>query len=121
MQFEDLEAWQRSRELVGYVYRMFRETMLGKDFCLRDQMARAAISTMNNTAEGFERISLKDKTRFYDYARASAGEVRSMAYVALDAGYLNESQFQELKNRTIAVGKLVSGLMRSTQKRAANS
>jgi hypothetical protein len=44
-----------------------------------------------------------------------------MAYVALDAGYLNESQFQELKNRSIAVGKLVSGLMRSTQKRAANS
>jgi four helix bundle protein len=57
--FEDIQAWQKARELVREVYLVCASEHLSKDFGLRDQLCRAAVSSMSNIAEGFSRMSQK--------------------------------------------------------------
>ena len=96
VRFEDIEAWQTARELTRAVYRLSQNEMFSRDFGLRDQMRRAAVSVMSNIAEGFES---RTQGLFKDYlgrAKASSGELRSQVYVAMDAGYLNQAEFDQL-------------------------
>lgn len=87
--FEGLWIWQQARALVKDVYRdVGAGTPAGHDFAFRSQFQRAAISVMNNIAEGFERSSDPEYVRFLDIAKASCGEVRSMYYAAEDLRYV---------------------------------
>jgi four helix bundle protein len=88
--FEDVQAWQKARELVREVYKLRSEGPLSRDFGLRDQLCRAAVSSMSNVAGGFARTSDKDFAHFLDVARGSVMEVQSLLYVALDVGYIDE-------------------------------
>lgn len=117
--FEQLEAWQTARKLVRTVYIFFRRKPAALDFGLRDQVQRAAISAMTNIAEGFERLHPAEKMQYYNVARASCGEVRSLSYVMLDAGYISESEHKTLLALVAQSGRLISGLIRSTRARTA--
>jgi four helix bundle protein len=96
--FEDLMVWQISIELVKQVYLLTATGGLSKDFGLRDQIRRASVSVPTNIAEGFERGSRKEYLQFLNFAKGSAGEVRSLLRVALEVGYLEVSVYEELKN-----------------------
>lgn len=115
MKFEDLHAWQKARELTNAVYLICREKPLSVDFGLRDQIQRAAVSSMNNIAEGFERQGKQEKWHFYNIAKGSAGEVRSLTYVILDNNLAPCETVTSLQNLASEVGALVHGLMRSTK------
>ncbi|MGQ9677376.1 MAG: four helix bundle protein [Chloroflexota bacterium] len=91
--FEDSEAWQKARELARAVYAMSSEGPFARDFGLRDQIRRSAVSVMSNIAEGFERGVDTEFRRFLAIAKGSAGEVRAQLYVTLDAGLINQTQF----------------------------
>ena len=91
--FEDLTAWQIARELTNQIYSVTKEESLSRDFVFIDQIRKAALSVMNNISEGFERGSNKDFAKFLFIARGSAGEVRSMLYIALDQNYINVETF----------------------------
>lgn len=118
MMFEDLEAWQQARQLVNEIYSLMREnSILSKDFGLTDQVRRAAVSIMSNVAEGFERTHLAEKIQFYNVARGSTGEVRSLLYVISDNYPGSASEAGRLRSTAVSVGKLVSGLLRSTEAR----
>jgi len=96
--FEDIEAWQQARSLTQSIYRMAKTGGLSKDYGLRDQIQRASVSVMSNIAEGFES---RTDALFLDLlgrAKGSCGEVRSELYVVLDAGYIAEKQFNELRD-----------------------
>ena len=83
--FEELWIWKESRQLVKHVYSDFGTGKKSEyDFGFRNQIQRAAVSIMNNIAEGFERSTPPDFIRFLDIAKASCGEVRSMYYTAED-------------------------------------
>ena len=116
--FEDLEAWQQARHLVNEIYSLTREnSSLSKDFALTDQVQRAAVSIMSNIAEGFERTHLPEKIQFYNIARGSTGEVRSLLYVISDNYPRSAPVAERVRSTAISVGKLVSGLLRSTEGR----
>ena len=83
-QFEDLNVWQEARQLVSAVYAASRARAFSQDFGLRDQIRRAAVSTMSNIAEGFERGTRKEFVQFLNIAKGSNGEVRSQLQVAAD-------------------------------------
>jgi len=117
--FEQLEAWRTARELVRAAYAFFRRKPAALDFGLRDQVQRAAVSAMTNIAEGFERVHPGEKLQFYNIARASCGEVRSLSYVMLDAGFILEAEHKILLGQIAQTGRLVSGLIRSTRARVA--
>jgi len=117
--FEQLEAWRTARELVRAVYTYFRREPANRDFGLRGQIQRAAVSAMTNIAEGFERMHAAEKMQFYNIARASCGEVRSLSYVMLDANYISNAEHNTLLELVAQTGRLASGLIRSTRSRAA--
>ncbi len=109
--FEDLECWQVARTLTQRLYELSRSGGLARDFGLRDQLRRSAVSILSNIAEGFES---RTKTLFLDFlgrAKGSAGELRSQLYVALDAGYLDQTRFEELFGRVERCSGQLSRLM----------
>src|SRR5437660_160312 len=97
-QFEDLHVWQDSRNLVREIYQVTKQRVFRRDFGLRDQITRAATSTMSNIAEGFERGTRKDFIRFLNMAKGSNGEVRSQLYVAHDQDYIEQKKFDQLRH-----------------------
>lgn len=114
--FEDLIAWQKARQLAAAIYRATSVGGFAKDFGLRDQIQRAAVSVVSNIAEGFERGSRSEFHQFLVVSKASAAEVRSQLYVALDVGYLDQPNFDKLMNQACEVSKIIGGLRSSVQK-----
>jgi four helix bundle protein len=109
--FEELTAWQKARELAGYVYELTRQDKFSRDYGLRDQIQRAASSVMHNIAEGFESGSDPEFVRFLKMARRSAGEVQSQLYLALDVGYIIEEERQKAYILATEVKRLINGMM----------
>ena len=116
--FEELDAWQAARELTNEVYALCRREPLVRDFGLCDQLRRAAVSVMNNITEGWESVQPAEKLQFYNTARRSCGEVRSMSYVLLDNFFISESEHGSLRERCVRSGQLVSGLIRFIKDRS---
>ncbi len=106
-QFEHLEVWQEARRLTQAIYKVTRTEKFSKDFSLRDQIQRAAVSVMSNIAEGFERGGNQEFIQFLYVAKASCGEVRSQIYVALDQGYMGKPESEE----SIVAFRRLSGMI----------
>ena len=117
--FEDLDAWKVARELANLIYVLGRESGFSKDYGFKDQIQRAAVSVMNNVAEGFERGSNKDFAKFLFIARGSVGEVRSMLYLALDQKYITDEQFKEAYDLCVRGSQLSWGLIKHLQKNSS--
>jgi four helix bundle protein len=115
MCFEDLEAWQFACAQVLAVYGLCAGDLLSRDFGLKDQIQRSSVSVMTNIAEGFERTGNKEKLHFYNIARASCGETRSLLYVVTDVYPSLSEQSDAIRLESVRVGKVISGLIRSTQ------
>ncbi len=115
--FEDFIAWQKARVLTAEVYKVTDEGRFAKDFGLRDQIRRAAVSVMSNIAEGFERGRTTEFHQYLSIAKASCAEVRSQFYVALDAGYMNQETFDKLMRQAIEVGQIIGRLRASVERK----
>ena len=109
--FEDIEAWKKGRELRKAVYHQSKCGEFARDFALKDQIRRAAISVTSNIAEGFERGGNREFLQFLSTAKGSCGEVRDQLYVALDEAYITESEFKVLQESCFEVGRLIAGFM----------
>jgi four helix bundle protein len=114
--FEDIEAWQKARELTREIYRITNQGSFARDFGLRDQIRRAAVSIMSNIAEGFGRGGNKEFIQFLSTAKGSASEVQAQLYVALDAEYITKEQFRQLYDLAQSSGNLTGGFIRYLQK-----
>lgn len=99
--------------LTNQVYSLCRREPLARDFGLRDQLQRAAVSVMNNVAEGWESRHIAEKRQAYNIARRSCGEVRSMSYVLLDNHFVSRNEQELLHSLCLQAGKLITGLIRS--------
>jgi four helix bundle protein len=109
--FEDLNIWKQARQLTQEVYRLTKTEKFLKDFGLRDQIRRAAISVMSNIAEGFERGGNQEFVQFLYVAKASCGEVRSQLYVALDQGYATANDSEKLLQLFRRLSGMISNLI----------
>ena len=107
--FEELIAWQKSKELTILIYRLFKNN---KDLSFKDQIQRASISIMNNIAEGLERKSNRELMNFLYIAKGSCGEVRSMLCIANDLSYITKNDLNIANNLSIEVSKLLSGFIK---------
>ena len=115
--FEDIRAWQEARTLTKQIYAMTREGTLAKDFGLRDQLQRAAVSVMANIAEGFDCDSHAEFARFLGFARRSSVEVQSLLYAALDAEYITPDVFKSIYEQANKTKAMVSAFKSSIQRR----
>ena len=107
--FEDIIAWQKAREMVKEIYRVSGDGKFAKDYGLRDQLRRAAVSVMLNIAEGFARKTSREFMQFLVIAHGSAAEVQAGLYVALDQSYISQSQFESLYKQADETSKLIMG------------
>jgi four helix bundle protein len=115
--FEDFIAWQKARKLTAEVYRVTGEGSFARDFGLKDQIRRAAVSSMSNLAEGFERGRPTEFHQFLSIAKGSCAELRTQLYVALDVGYLKLSTFNAVMAQATEVGQILGGLRLSVERR----
>jgi four helix bundle protein len=115
--FEDLIAWQKARVLSKEIYNISQIGALSRDFGLRDQMQRAAVSVMSNVAEGFERMHPAEFHQFICTAKASCAELRSQLYLAMEVGYIDAPIFEKLQTLAEEVGRILGGLRNSIQRR----
>jgi four helix bundle protein len=115
--FEDFIAWQKARLLTAEIYNVTDREKFARDFGLKDQIRRAAVSIMSNIAEGFERGRPAEFHQFLSIAKASCAELRSQLYVALDAGYLSKETFDRLMAQASEVGYIIGGLRASVERK----
>ena len=117
--FEELIAWQKARELTSQIYSLTNKGDFARDYGLRDQVRRAAVSVMPNLAEGFDRGGRAEFHQFLVIAKASCAEVRSQLYVALDVGYVSQSEFDRAIGMAEEVAKIIGGLRASVASQRA--
>jgi four helix bundle protein len=114
--FEDLIAWQKARQLTRDVYRVSSTGKFSRDFGLRSQIQRAAVSVISNIAEGFERGRRPEFHQFLSTAKGSCAEVRAQLYVAMDIGHLQEEGFERLMAQACEVSRIIGGLRAAVAK-----
>ena len=109
--FEEINAWQNARALVREVYEMTSKGAFGKDYGLKDQIQRAAVSICSNIAEGFERRGNKEFINFLWIAKGSSAEVCSQLYNAKDLGYITDERFNLLYDSAKQIGGMLFNLI----------
>ena len=114
--FEEIESWKKARIFNKLIYSITQQENFSKDFDLIRQIRRASVSISSNIAEGFERNTDKEFVYFLYVAKASAGEVRSQLYLANDLNYINNDDFNQLKDNVVEISKLISGLIKYLNK-----
>ena len=103
-QLENLKIWQQSRALVVEIYKVLQDS---RDYGFRDQIQRAAVSIMNNIAEGFEAGSDATFIRYLNISKGSCSEVKSMLYLCSDLNYCSEEIRIKLQSDITAI---ISGI-----------
>lgn len=106
--FEDVQAWQKGRQLTLLLYKLFLNS---KDYSFKDQILRAVISILNNISEGFERKSRKELKQFLVIAKGSCGEVRSMLHIAHDLNYITKKEYEECHSLAIEISKMLGAFI----------
>ena len=113
--FEEITSWQKAREFNKKIYLATQQGEFKLDFDLARQIRRASVSITSNIAEGFERDTDKQFAQFLRMAKASAGEVRSQLYLALDLEYISAANFKGLKEEITEISKLIGGFINYLQ------
>lgn len=105
--FEDLEIWQLARTQTIDFHEVSSNTLLSKDFELKNQMNSSSGSVMDNIAEDFERSGNIEFKNFLIIAKSSNGEFRSQVYRCLDRKYVNQEKFDDLLRKNISLGNKI--------------
>ena len=109
--FEDLKVWQQGMLLCKEIYTITNYEVFAKDFGLKDQIRRSAISVPSNISEGFERDSQKQFLYFLTIAKGSCGELRTQLHLAFELGYISHKELEELRELCIQTSKQLSGFI----------
>ena len=113
--FENLLVWQKAMDLVVKVYRLSQQGQLSKDWGMRDQLQRAAVSIPANISEGYERAGRKEYIHFLTIAKGSSGELRCLLIAATRLKYLSDHDSNEAINDAREVSRMLKGLINSLQ------
>jgi four helix bundle protein len=110
---EDLDVWKKGCRLACDVFKLAEEGSLARNFTLRDQVSRSALSVPSNIAEGFERDSKKGFVSFLRIAKGSCGELRTQLYIAARLGYIPQKRAAELVDKAKEISRMLAGLVQS--------
>lgn len=114
--FEDIQAWQKARELVNRIYSTTNKGDFAKDYSLKDQLRRASISVMSNISEGYARQTDKEFAQFLYIALGSTAEVQSLLYAVQDLNYISKEEFDNIYELSSEVARLIAGFRKYLQR-----
>lgn len=109
--FEELEVWKLSMELCTNIYELTNKDLFAKDYALKDQIRKSAISVPSNISEGFERDGKKQFIYFLIISKGSCGELRTQLKIANALKYVTEQDFNILNEKCISVSRQLSGFI----------
>jgi four helix bundle protein len=109
--FEDLQSWQKARQLTNLIYDLTAHSLFAKDFRLKNQIQDAAGSVMHNIAEGFDAGTNAEFIRFLKMSRRSASEVQSQLYLALDRKYISPEELNKAYELATESKRLINGMV----------
>ena len=109
--FKELEVWKKAVGLTKVIYLHSSKGSFNRDFPLRDQIRKAAISVPSNIAEGFEREGNRELIQFLSIAKGSAAEVQTQLHIAFEVGYISGNEFDEADSLCTDVLQLISGFI----------
>jgi four helix bundle protein len=109
--FKKLKVWQRAKDLAVYIYRLTDCGDISRDYSLRDQMRRAAVSMASNIAEGDERETNKESVRFFYVARASSAELLTQTLIANEVGYIDADDLKHVEAETVGISSMLYKLI----------
>jgi four helix bundle protein len=107
--FEDIEAWKNAKQMTLMLYEVMKDN---NDFGFRNQLLRASVSVMNNIAEGFERRTNNEFKHFLYIAKGSAGEVRSMMYLAEELKYIEDVKCKSIFELSLITSKMLANFIK---------
>ena len=110
--FEDIQAWQEARKLLGWIRIVSERPNVRRDWSWNDQIRRAILSIMSNIAEGNDAQTNAEFIQFLGYAKRSANEARSQLYYALDAGYISKDEWAVWMDVTKKIASQLHNLIR---------
>ena len=114
--FEELDIYKRSRQLTKDIYGLTKTSKFSRDYGLKDQIQRSAVSIMSNIAEGFERKSNMEFVRFLFIAKGSCAEVRAQLTAALDQEYITNTVYDKLYDDCKRISAMISNLIKYLSK-----
>ena len=117
IRFEELECWQKAKALAVSLYQISKDGELSRDFSLRDQIRRAAVSIASNIAEGKERETVSEFIRYLYMAKGSAGEVMTQVIIAEEVGYLDREKSVELRQSVHQLSAMIGALIKTLKSR----
>lgn len=109
--FKELKVWQKGKDVAVFIYKVTDSGDFRKDYGLRDQIRRAAVSIPSNIAEGDERETDKEAVRYFYIAKGSSAEVLTQAIIAFEIGYIKKDIFEEIERRCIEISSMLSRLI----------
>ena len=116
--FEDLKVWQRAKDLAVFIYKLTVGGKFSRDFGLRDQIRRAAVSIPSNIAEGDELGTDKQSIRYFYTAKGSSAEVLTQAIISREIGYINNETYVHVDNECKAISSMLTRLIQARSKKA---
>lgn len=114
--FQELKVWQTAKDLVVYIYRLTMKGGFSKDYGLRDQIRRAAVSIPSNISEGDELDTNKQAVKFFYIAKGSSAEVLTQAIIALEIGYIDQEKFKHIEKECKAISGMLTRLIQARSK-----
>jgi four helix bundle protein len=111
--FFELKVWRRSKDLSVFIYRITNEGLFAKDFGLRDQIRRAAVSVPSNIAEGDELKTNRQSVQFFFMAKGSLAELLTQAMISFEIGYINQETLNQIRNECQAISSMLTKLIQA--------
>jgi four helix bundle protein len=108
--FEDLEIWKVGMRLSIKIYEIMKNS---KDYGLKDQMQRAAVSIPSNIAEGFERQTNKEFIYFFFIFKGSCGELRTQLYLVKELKIITNEDFTDMLHKTKHLSAMISNFIKT--------
>lgn len=116
--YKKLSVWQKSKDLAVDIYRITNTGKLAKDYGLREQMQRAAVSIPSNIAEGNDRESQKELLRFLYISKGSLAELQVQLEIAKEIGYIDEETYSNLDAKCIEISKMLGGFIKTLKSKS---
>ena len=116
--FRGLQVWQKSKDLAVLIYRITDTSFFARDFGLRDQVRRSAVSIPSNIAEGDERETDKEAVRYFYYAKGSSAELLTQIIIAHEIGHIDTACFEEIEIRCREISGMLANLIKARSRKA---
>ena len=114
--FRELKTWQRAKDLAVYIYKITNDGAFAKDFGLRDQIRRAAVSIPSNLAEGDENGTNKQAINYFYIAKGSIAEVQTQSIIAKEIGYIKNEVYSKINEECEIISKMLTRLIQTRKK-----